>query len=213
MLIKKVDEALSEEEWKHFLRTHDFGQFIAAGEGRRWPIVVPTHFVYADDIIWFHLMRSNPVWEALSESPLGVFTVVGAYTYVTSEMNTPPGTSAEFGIPTSYYAAVQLQGRARAVPDPEELAALLNRQMDHFEPDRVGPPVATDNVYGKSLNAIQGVRFEVESVRAKFKFGGNRTVEHQLEINAALLERGRGLDSEAAAIQRNRLDQTRQAAD
>lgn len=206
MLVNKVDRAFSDEEWKRFLQTHDFGQFIAPGKGRRWPIVVPTHFVYADDVIWFHLIRSNPAWEAVRESPLGVFSVVGAYTYVTSEMNSPPDTSSEFGIPTSYYAAVQLLGSAHPVADREELAALLNRQFEHLEPEREGPSVATDNAYGDPLNAIQGVRFEVESVRAKFKFGGNRTVEHQLAINAALLARGRGLDAEAAAIQRERLD-------
>ena len=127
MLIRPADKPRSDEEWKAFLHSHDFGQFIAPGSGREWPVVVPTHFVYGggDEAI-FHMARGNPVWAALDESPAGMLTVVGAYTYVTAEMNTPPGERPEFGIPTSYYGAVQIGGVAEIVDDPNELAALLN---------------------------------------------------------------------------------------
>ncbi len=206
MLIRPADQARSEDEWKEFLRTHDFGQFVAPGRGRDVPVVVPTHFVYEDgDEVLFHLARPNPVWDALAENRQGLLTVVGAYTYVTAEMNTPPGESPEFGIPTSYYAAVQLTGEAEIVDELEELAALIDAQLRHFEPRREGPPVRADNLYGKSLPGIRGIRFRFDDVRAKFKFGGNRSPEHQASIGRTLRERGRDLDLEAAAIQERRL--------
>jgi transcriptional regulator len=167
MLIRRHDEPLSDEEWQDFLRTHDFGQFIAPGAGRRLPVVVPTHFVYegGDELI-FHLARANPVWSALDESPHGMLTVVGAYTYVTAAMNTGPEDPPEYGIPTSYYAAVQVCGRVETVEPPGALADLLNATLAHFEPGRAGPAVAPDNEYGTSLPAIRGVRLYFEEVRA-----------------------------------------------
>ena len=134
-----------------------------------------------------------------------MLTVVGAYTYVTAELNTGPEDEPGYGVPTSYYAAVQIGGRAEIVDDPAELAALLNAQLSHFEPGRDGPEVAPGNEYGKLLPAIRGVRFHFDEVRAKFKFGGNRKPEHARAIAEALAARGTDLDEEASAIQRRRL--------
>lgn len=205
MLIRHPDKPLSDDEWQDFLRTHDFGQFIAPGTDRRLPVVVPTHFVYdGGDEALFHFARANPVWRALDESPYGMLTVVGAYTYVTASMNTGPEDPPGFGVPTSYYAAVQVGGRAEVVED-EELARLLDAQLAHFEPERGGPSVAGAGEYRKLLPAIRGVRFHFEEVRAKFKFGGNRHPEHQAAIAEALEERAAGLDLEASALQKRRL--------
>ena len=207
MLIRRADKPHSDEEWRSFLRTHDFGQFIAPGAGRPLPVVVPTHFVYeGGDFALFHLARPNPVWRALEENERGILTVIGAYTYVTAELNTGPEDEPGYGVPTSYYATVQIAGRAELVDDPDEMAELLNTQMQHFEPGREGNDVAADNEYGKLLPAIRGVRFHFEDVRAKFKFGGNRKPEHARAIAEALRARGRDLDVEASAIQTRRLD-------
>lgn len=206
MLIRRVDKPHSDEEWRSFLRTHDFGQFIAPGAGRALPVVVPTHFAYdGGDVALFHLARPNPVWRALEESSRGMLTVVGAYTYVTAELNEEPDDEPGYGVPTSYYAAVQIGGRAEVVDDPADLAELLNAQVAHFEPDRNGPAVGADNPYGKLLPAIRGVRFHFEEVRAKFKFGGNMQSEHARTIADALHARGRDLDVEASEVQRRRL--------
>lgn len=207
MLIRRVDKPLSDEEWRDFLRTHDFGQFIAPGASRPLPVVVPTHFVYeGGDVALFHLARPNPVWKALEENPAGMLTVIGAYTYVTAEMNTGVEDAPGYGVPTSYYATVQIAGRVEILDDAGEMAALLNAQMRHFEPERTGHEVETGNEYGKLLPAIRGVRFHFEDVRAKFKFGGNRKPDHRRAIAEALATRGRDLDDEASAIQRRRLD-------
>ena len=206
MLIRRADKPHSDDEWKSFLATHDFGQFIAPGAGRELPVVVPTHFVYeGGDHALFHLARPNPVWKALEENPRGMLTVVGAYTYVTAELNTGPEDEPGYGVPTSYYAAVQIAGRVEIVDDPAELASLLNVQMSHFEPGRDGHEVLPGNAYGTLLPAIRGVRFHFDDVRAKFKFGGNRKPEHARAIAEALAGRGTDLDAEASAIQRRRL--------
>ena len=73
MLIHRHDEPLSDAEWREFLKTHDFGDFIVPGAPTRdLPVVVPTHFIWdGDKTVLLHLARANPVWEAIAERPRG----------------------------------------------------------------------------------------------------------------------------------------------
>ena len=69
MLIHPWHEA-TKDEWQELLTHVDFGQVVAAGRGRDYPVVVPTHFHYdGADHVWLHLARPNPVWEAIEEHP------------------------------------------------------------------------------------------------------------------------------------------------
>jgi transcriptional regulator len=196
VFIRRHDEPLSDEEWHAFLAEHDFGELIAPGAGRDMPIVVPTHFIYdGDKTVLLHLAKPNPVWEALAERPRAMLSVFGAYTYIPGHWN-----QDEYGVPTSYYAAVQLAGDAEVIDDPARIAAILERQLAHFQPEGKHAPVEPgDNRYGQLLGSIRGVRLSVTDVRAKFKFGANRTVEHREVVAEKLAERGRPLDLEARA--------------
>ena len=196
MLIRRHDAPLSDEEWHAFLGDHDFGELIVPGVGRDLPVVVPTHFIYdGDKTVLLHLAQPNPVWEALAERPRALLSVFGAYTYIPGHWN-----QDEYGVPTSYYAAVQLACDAEIVDDPAGIAAILERQLAHFQPEGKHAPVEPgDNPYGKLLGSIRGIRLSVTDVRAKFKFGANRTVEHRRVVGAKLAERGRPLDLEAHA--------------
>jgi transcriptional regulator len=196
MLIHRHDRPLSDEEWHAFLADHDFGELIAPGSGRDLPIVVPTHFVYdGDRTVLLHLATPNPVWDALAERPRALLSVFGAYTYVPGHWN-----QDEYGVPTSYYAAVQLACDAEVIDDPALVAAILERQLAHFQPEGKHAPVEPgENRYGKLLGSIRGIRLSVTDVRAKFKFGANRTAEHRRAVAAKLAERGRPLDLEARA--------------
>ena len=203
MLIRRHDAPLTDEEWHEFLADHDFGELIVPGVGRDLPIVVPTHFIYdGDKTVLLHLARPNPVWDALAERPRALLSVFGAYTYIPGHWN-----QDEYGVPTSYYAAVQLACDAEIVDDPAGIAAILERQLAHFQPEGKHAPVEPgDNPYGKLLGSIRGIRLSVTDVRAKFKFGANRTVEHRRVVGAKLAERGGPLDLEARANLMRRTD-------
>ena len=194
MLIRRHDEPLSDAEWRAFLADHDFGELIAPGAGRDLPIVVPTHFIYdGDKTVLLHLARPNPVWGALDERPRALLSVFGAYTFIPGHWN-----QDEYGVPTSYYAAVQLACDVEIVDEPAGIAAILERQLAHFQPEGKHAPVEPgDNPYGKLLGSIRGIRLSVTDVHAKFKFGANRTVEHREAVAAKLAERDRPLDVEA----------------
>ena len=203
MLIHRHDAALTDDEWRAFLADHDFGELIVPGAGRDLPVVVPTHFVYdGDKTVLVHLAQPNPVWEALAERPRALLSVFGAYTFIPGHWN-----QDEYGVPTSYYAAVQLACDAEVLDDPAQIAAILERQLAHFQPEGKHAPVEPgDNRYGKLLGSIRGIRLSVTDVRAKFKFGANRTVEHRTVVAAKLAERGRPLDIEARANVMRRIE-------
>lgn len=196
VLIHRHDAALADDEWRAFLREHDFGELIAPGTGRDLPVVVPTHFVWdGDREVLLHLARPNGIWEALAERPRALLSVFGAYTFIPGHWN-----QDEYGVPTSYYAAVQLACDVEVVDDPGRIALILTRQLAHFQPEGRHAPVEPGaSRYGKLLSSIRGIRLTVTDVRAKLKFGTNRTVEHRQAVARELEQRGRPLDLEARA--------------
>src|SRR3989454_8451810 len=211
MLIRSHDAAIDDAEWRDFLAAHDFGQLVAAGRGRDVPVMVPTHFVYdGEHAIRLHLAKPNPVWDAIAENPMVVLAVIDAYTYVPTDWNANPGMPVEYGIPTSYYAAVQAICRATIVDDPDAVASILRAQLAHFQPQGGHAPVTPgETVYGKGLAAIRGIELEITDVRAKFKFGANKSPEHRLRIAERLERRGGRNDLEARRHLLRRQDRAR----
>ena len=158
MLVRPHDAARSEREWLDFLATHDFGQLVVPGK-RELPVIVPTHFVMASprEAI-MHFAAPNPVFDALAESPKAALAVVGDYAFIPGTWNKDEDAPEGYGIPTSYYGAVQLAGEAQVVDGGEEMARILTAMMAHFQLEggyaKVEPGA---NYFGKHFRAIRGV--------------------------------------------------------
>lgn len=201
MLIHPWDQA-GRDIWQELLARTDFGQLVTAGLVDGYPVVVPTHFLYdGEDTVLLHLARPNPVWSALEADPHVVLALTADYVYVEAKWNADPGADPDLGVPTSYYTAVQLLCTAEVVDDPEQKSAILAAQLRHFEPEgstRVtpAPDVESDR---RQLPGIRGLRLHVESVRAKAKYGGNKSAEHRVDIAEQLADRDGPLDREARA--------------
>jgi transcriptional regulator len=199
VLVHPWDAPLDDEEWRSWLLRHDFGQLIAPGDGRDVPIVVPTHFLYdGGTTVRLHLAKPNPVWAALAERPRALLTVVNDYTYVPSAWQAAPGTPAELGVPTSYYATAQLSCDVEVVDDPAAKAAILRDQLAHFEPaGGYLEPDAGHEHFRRRLPGIRGLVLTVTSVRAKFKYGGNKEPAHRELLAEHLAERAGPADAVA----------------
>jgi transcriptional regulator len=199
MLIHPWDQA-TREEWQAVLARTDFAQLVTAGLVDGYPVVVPTHFVYdGEATVLLHLARPNPVWAALDADPHVVLALTEDYAYVEAAWNANPGTDPDVGVPTSYYTGVQLLCTAQLVDDPDEKAEILAVQLAHFEPagsTRRTPSTAEESDR-RQLPGIRGLRLHVESVRAKQKYGGNKTDEHRELIAERLAERDGPGDAEA----------------
>jgi transcriptional regulator len=201
MLIHPWDEA-TRDEWRELLARTDFGQLVTAGHVDGFPVVVPTHFLYdGDATVLLHLARPNPAWRALEADPHVVLALTADYAYVEAAWNADTGTDPDLGVPTSYYTGVQLLCTAEVVDDPAEKAAILAAQLAHFEPQASTRVTPTTDVESdrRQLPGIRGLRLHVEGVRAKMKYGGNKTPEHRTEIAEHLADRDGPMDAAARA--------------
>jgi transcriptional regulator len=200
MLIHPWDAPREDAEWQRWLADHDFGQLAVNGLPGEPPHVQPLHFAYDAERgeVVTHLARPNPLWPALEANPDVLLSVVDDYVFVPGPWQAPPDQPSEHGTPTSLYAAVQLSCTARLVDDPAEKAALLNRQVGHFQPEGGSARVAVGEApYGRMLSGIRGLRLDVVAVRAKFKYAGHRTEEVRGRIAAGLTARGGPRDATA----------------
>lgn len=202
MLIHDWDRPIDEDEWRTFVAANAFGHLVAGGRDRAVPVVVPTQFVLGDDEVVLHLARPNPIWTAIDENPTVVLSVAGAWAYVPSEWKVTTDEDPRFGIPTTYYAAVQLAGDAIVVDDPEEIAEVLRLQLGDLQPDMA---VADPSEHGVRLRAIRGLRIPIEDVQAKFKYGANVDDAHRRVVHERLLARGGPGDAAAARHLERRL--------
>ncbi len=203
MLIHGVDRG-SESEWRSFVAAHPFGHLVAGGGNRDVPIVVPTQYVMNANEVVLHLARANPVWAAIDENPTVMVSVAGDWAYVPSSWKVIGDEDPHFGIPTTYYAGVQLIGVARILDAPDDVSAVLRDQLQSVQPD---VEVVDPSEHGPKLHAIRGLRIEVGEVRAKFKYGGNVDREHRLAVAARLEARQAPGDAAARAHLVRRLEQ------
>jgi transcriptional regulator len=187
MLIHPWDAGAGEAEWVDFVRAQGFGHLVAAGRDRDVPVVVPTQFALADpQTVLLHLARPNPIWPALAENPTVVLSVAGDWAYIPAAWKTIDDEDPRFGVPTTYYSAVQVVATAEVIDDAEGKAEILRAQLGVTEP---GSGAADPIEHGRTLSGIRGLRLSVVDVRAKFKYGGNVDDAHRAAVARRLTER------------------------
>jgi transcriptional regulator len=204
MYIAPSDATLGETEWRPFVEANRFGHLVAAGRGRDVPVVVPTQFLLEDDTIRLHLVRTNPFFGALAENPRVLLSVAGDWAFIPSAWKAIGDEDPAHGIPTTYYAAVQLTGTATVHDErtaPGSVAAILRRQLNDLQPHIAvaDPQVA----HPQKIQSILGVSIAVDTVSAKFKYGGNVDGAHRLAVVEHLRARhGPGDDAAARHVVR-----------
>ncbi len=202
MLIHPWDAGQDEGQWVEFVRAQGFGHLVAGGRNRDVPIVVPTQFTLdSADLVLLHLARPNPIWRAIEENPSVLLSVAGDWAYVPAAWKAIGDEDPRLGVPTTYYAAVQLVADAAIVDDAAAKAVILRAQLATNEP---GSGAADPIEHGRTLNGIRGLRLAVREVRAKFKYGGNVDDEHRAAVAAHLAERAAPGDPAALTHLRRR---------
>ncbi|MER7131391.1 FMN-binding negative transcriptional regulator [Streptosporangium saharense] len=198
MLIHPWDTA-TEDEALDFVRANEFGHLIASGRGREVPVVVPTQFLLADErTVLLHLARPNPIWAAVAENPAVVLSVAGDWVYVPGRWKVLPedGEDLAMGVPTTYYAAVQLVCDAEVLSGAEEKKGVLRAQLRRLEAEGA---LVDPSAHERQLRGILGLRLRVRTVSGKFKYGGNVDEAHRRHVADRLAERGGPGDAAARA--------------
>lgn len=195
MLIRDWDLPADEAEWRAFVAANAFGHLVAGGRDREVPVVVPTQFVLEGDHVVLHLAKPNPIWEPIEENPTVLLSVAGDWSYIPSDWKAIGEEDPRRGVPTTYYAAVQLIGRAQVLAEPAGVAEVLRTQLADLQPD---VDAVDPEDHGAKLRAIRGLRIDVTEVRAKFKYGANVDSDHRTAVRDRLVERDGPGDRAAA---------------
>jgi transcriptional regulator len=199
--IAPADRSTGEEEWRPFVLEQGFGHLVAAGRNRDYPVVVPTQFTLEGNQVLTHFAVPNPILAALAQRPAAVLSVAGDWAYIPSDWKAIGDEDPALGIPTTYYAAVQLAGPVVVHHDAASIAAVLRRQLGDVQP---GTPVADpEEAHRARLRSIRAVTMTIAEVQAKFKYGGNVDAAHRLAVMAHLEDRD-GPGDRAAAAQTSR---------
>ena len=186
MLIHAWDRG-DPQEALAYVRATEFGLLIAAGRDRTIPVVVPTQFVLVDDgTVVLHLARANPIFPAIAENSRVILSVTGDWSYIPAAWTAIADEDPASGIPTTYYASVELRCTAEVLDAPDAVLDVLRTQISRFEP---GGGPADPAVHTGRLAAIRAIRLKIDELRAKFKFGGNVDVAHRSAVADRLNER------------------------
>jgi transcriptional regulator len=207
MYIAPADATLGETEWRPFIEANSFGHLVAAGRDRDVPVVVPTQFVLEGDTVRLHLVRTNPLFAAVAENPRVLLSVAGDWAFIPSAWKATGDEDPTLGIPTTYYAAVQLTGSATVHDErtaPGSVVAILRRQLHDLQPEiAVADPAVA---HPREIRSILGLTIAVDAVAAKFKYGGNVDEAHRLAVVDSLRVRQGAGDAAAAGHVLRRLD-------
>ena len=180
MLIRPWDAPIDPDEWRSWLPSSaPFGELVVNNlDPDEAPIVLPTHVALEGELLLAHFAAPNPAWPHLERARRVRFSISGDDAYVPSTWRAAEGAPTENGVPTSYYAAVQLICAVEIVDDPEGKAGLLRAQMRHTQPEGGNAPIAVDaDPYGRMLAGIRGLRLPIVEIAAKFKFDLKAIVE------------------------------------
>lgn len=194
MLIRPHDAVDDETQWRDFVTSQGFGHLCV--NGATTPVVVPTQFVLANDEVLLHLAKPNPIFGALETTRHAVLSVAGDWAYIPGAWKAIGDEDPARGIPTTYYAAVQLIGEITIVDEADGIADILRSQLSDVEPDG---GLDDPSVHANSLRVIRGLRLRINDVRAKFKYGGNADDAHRQAIGERLLTRDGPGDQVAAS--------------
>jgi transcriptional regulator len=188
VLIHPWDQGQTDDQWIDFVRAQGFAQLVAGGYGRLYPVIVPTQFVMMSprDIV-LHLARPSPIWAAIEENPTVALSVAGDWAFIRSDWKAIGEEDPRRGVPTTYYAAVQLICTATVFDDIEVKAAILDAQLLESQP---GVDAIDPEEHGTLLKGIRGLGLRIHDVRDKFKFGGNVDTAHRIAIRDRLVEQG-----------------------
>jgi len=210
MLTHSYDAGKSEHEWRDWIaQSGKFGVLAVPGtEPDAAPILVPTHFTLVDNAILLHLHKVNDALPILESGAQVSFSIFGDYAYIPGPWRAKPGDDAANGVPTSYYAAVNFVCKPTVISDSAKIAQIINAQMADMQSEGGSKTVdSQQEPFGPMLAIVRGVRLEILSVDAKFKYDDHKPAEHKERVMQKLLERAEGADLGAAKQQKRRLEQ------
>ena len=150
------------------------------------PMVAHAPLTRHGDRLRFHLARANRLHPHLDGAAI-VASLAGPDGYISPNWYERPGNQ----VPTWNYVSIEIEGRARALPETA-LVEQLDALADAHEP-RPDPwtRAKTDPaVFAKLLAAIEAFEIEVTAIRGTTKLSQNKSAADRAGVAAGLAARG-----------------------
>ncbi len=147
--------------------------------------------VWSDSKLVLHLNQHDPQLLDLKENPHASLIFEDILAVIPSYWVDP----AYAGAATTYYRFAQLECQARLIQEPNEMISVLTRLMQRFQPEKGYAELSLENPqYRKSFEMLTLVELSIDSVKAKWKLGQNRSLEIRAQVIQKLRERNQGND-------------------
>ncbi len=171
------------------MEKHSFGTLISQAEG----VPVATHLPFLLDRkagefgqLLGHVARANPQGlESHGEQVLVIFS--GPHAYVS-----PGWYQAESVVPTWNYVAVHVYGVLEVIEEEQELLAMMQQAVTHFESGLPQPwsLEGPASFVQRMLAQIVGFRIKIQRIEGKWKLSQNHPEERRRKVIEALQGQG-----------------------
>lgn len=151
-----------------------------------------------------HFALGNSQWKTFDGSQEVLIIFQGPHAYISPSWYSEPAIS----VPTWNYAVVHAYGVPKLVEDPDELMALLGKQVSVFEgTEKPAWSLHPENeAMRKIARGVVGFTMTITRLQGKYKLNQNRSLTDQEHV-VAQLETQDDVSKEVAALMRKRLQQ------
>lgn len=167
------------------MREHPFVVLISQSEDGPMATHLPLLLkpgAEANGVLWGHVARANPHWQALERDPAALAVFWGPHAYVS-----PAWYANQPSVPTWNYVTVHAHGRVETIHEQAALEPLVAELTAEFEGDD-GWRFADlpDDFRQRQLKGIVGIRLVIDRLEGKLKLSQNRPPGDADRVVAAL---------------------------
>ncbi|MGH2688843.1 MAG: FMN-binding negative transcriptional regulator [Actinomycetota bacterium] len=178
-----------------FVAGHPAGLLIATPPGGH-PQATMLPFRKEGDRIELHGVRADPTILAAAANPRVSFVVADFLAFTPHDWVDPVNAARA----TLNFRLVVYEGTATLSTDPSEVAGVLRRLLEAYEPGATYEPVVDGAFYGPRLQRLAAVWIDIQRTREKFKVGPYGPDELKRSVAARLRDRGLPADPRAAEV-------------
>lgn len=184
MYIPKHFEQKDRGRLLDFMREFNFALLVSVKDGK--PLATHLPFVIETRgeaiVLLAHLSRANEQWKDFGDTVLVVFSQPHAYI-------SPSLYEKHDNVPTWNYIAVHAYGKLRLVESPQEQFALLEKQMQAFDPAYLDQWQTVSADYKENLRkGIVAFEIDVTELQGKEKLSQNKSPKDREQVRQHLAE-------------------------
>ncbi len=195
--MRQVFEITDRQMIDQVLDRAEFGTLAICHDNR--PYSLPINFVRVGDLLYFHGAKKGRKIEILKSNSLASFSVVEAFSMIQSYFSSDDNLACPA---TQFFKSIMIDGSITFIEDSNEKALALQKLMQKLQPEGRYRPLQEDS-YKKAINATAVFRLNIETIRAKFKFGQHLDRDRFDMIIRHLEDRAQGVDLETIELMKS----------